>query len=144
MRQPTHLRATSVRISPAATSRSVPPVGGIGKANVAAARRALEQARETRGMSGRFDADVRGDPSGDGERQASGMRALLTTATRDRDAKKVVAVGAAVSAGALAVKVAWDRLSDGQDPRRFRLRDGEPVPDGVVRVACGQLDLSIE
>jgi len=68
----------------------------------------------------------------------------LTTATRDRDAKKVVAVGAAVSAGALAVKVAWDRLSDGQDPRRFRLRDGEPVPDGVVRVACGQLDLSIE
>jgi hypothetical protein len=80
---------------------------------------------------------------GDGERQASGMRALLTKAARDRDAKKVVAVVAALPAGALAAKVAWDRLSDGQGPRRFRLRDGEPVPDGVVRLACGQLDLSI-
>jgi CHAD domain-containing protein len=32
----------------------------------------------------------------------------------------------------------------GQDPRRFRLADGEGVRDGVRRIACGQLDMSIE
>src|ERR671919_166855 len=31
-----------------------------------------------------------------------------------------------------------------QDQRRFRLDDGERVPDGVRRIARGQLDLSIE
>jgi CHAD domain-containing protein len=30
------------------------------------------------------------------------------------------------------------------DPRRFRLREGERVPDGLRRIACGQLDMSIE
>ena len=30
------------------------------------------------------------------------------------------------------------------DERRFRLRDGERVPDGVRRIARGQLDMSIE
>jgi hypothetical protein len=51
------------------------------------------------------------------------MRALLTKAARDRDAKQVVA-GAAVSVGALAVKVAWDRVSDRQDRRRFGCATG--------------------
>jgi CHAD domain-containing protein len=32
----------------------------------------------------------------------------------------------------------------GQDQRRFRLGDGERVPDGVRRIARGQLDMSIE
>jgi CHAD domain-containing protein len=32
----------------------------------------------------------------------------------------------------------------GQDERRFRLGDGERVPDGVRRIARGQLDVSIE
>jgi hypothetical protein len=32
----------------------------------------------------------------------------------------------------------------GQEPRRFRLVDGERVPDGVRRIARGQLDVSIE
>jgi CHAD domain-containing protein len=32
----------------------------------------------------------------------------------------------------------------GQDERRFRLGDGERVPDGVRRIAIGQLDMSIE
>jgi CHAD domain-containing protein len=32
----------------------------------------------------------------------------------------------------------------GQEQRRFRLRDGERVPDGVRRIARGQLDMSIE
>jgi hypothetical protein len=32
----------------------------------------------------------------------------------------------------------------GQGERRFRLGDGEPVPDGVRRIVRGQLDMSIE
>jgi CHAD domain-containing protein len=32
----------------------------------------------------------------------------------------------------------------GQDQRRFRLGDGERVPDGLRRIARGQLDMSIE
>jgi hypothetical protein len=68
----------------------------------------------------------------------------LGKATGDGHAKKVVAVGAALGAGALAAKVVRDRLSVREDPRRFRLRDGEPVPDGIERIVCGQLDLSIE
>src|SRR5215213_9514882 len=36
-----------------------------------------------------------------------------------------------------------ERLSD-QEQRRFRLGDGERVPDGVRRIARGQLDMSIE
>jgi CHAD domain-containing protein len=31
-----------------------------------------------------------------------------------------------------------------EDPRRFRLREGEPVPGGFRRIACGQLDMAIE
>jgi CHAD domain-containing protein len=31
-----------------------------------------------------------------------------------------------------------------QEQRRFRLREGERVPNGVRRIACGQLDVSIE
>jgi CHAD domain-containing protein len=33
---------------------------------------------------------------------------------------------------------------DARDLRRFRLRDAERVPDGLRRIACGQLDASIE
>jgi CHAD domain-containing protein len=76
--------------------------------------------------------------------QASSMGALLGKATGGGDARKVVAVGAALGTGALAAKVVRDRLSARGDPRQFRLRDGEPVPDGIERIACGQLDLSIE
>jgi CHAD domain-containing protein len=31
-----------------------------------------------------------------------------------------------------------------EDPRRFRLREGERVPSGLRRIACGQLELAIE
>jgi CHAD domain-containing protein len=31
-----------------------------------------------------------------------------------------------------------------EDPRRFRLGEGEPVSDGLRRVACGQLEMAIE
>ena len=68
----------------------------------------------------------------------------LAKAARDGDVKKA-AVGLAVAGGALAAaKLGWDRFSSSEDPRRFRLRDGEPVPDGLRRIACGQLDMSIE
>jgi CHAD domain-containing protein len=53
-------------------------------------------------------------------------------------------VGAALGTGALAATVVRDRLAAREDRRRFRLRDGEAVPDGIERIACGQLDLSIE
>jgi CHAD domain-containing protein len=51
---------------------------------------------------------------------------------------------AVVSGGPAAAKFGWDRLSSSSDDRpRFRLRDGEPVPEGLRRIACGQLGLSI-
>jgi len=55
------------------------------------------------------------------------------------------AAGAIVAAGALsAAKLGWDRVASREDPRRFRLREGEPVSDGLVRIAIGQLDGAIE
>ena len=69
---------------------------------------------------------------------------VIAKAVRDADAKKV-AVGAAVAGGAVAAaKLAWDRLSPDEDPRRFQLQEGEPVPEGLERIALGQLDGSIE
>lgn len=69
---------------------------------------------------------------------------LMAKAVHGGDAKKV-AVGAAVAGGAVAAaKLAWDRLSPGGDPRRFGLEEGEPVPEGLERIALGQLDGSIE
>jgi hypothetical protein len=56
-----------------------------------------------------------------------------------------LAVGAAAAGGALAAgKLGWDRLSSGEDRRRFRLAEGEPVTEGIVRIADGQLELAIE
>ena len=59
--------------------------------------------------------------------------------------RTTAAIGAAVAGGAVAAaKLGWDRLSSSEDPRRFRLREGEPVPQGLRRIACGQLDMAIE
>jgi CHAD domain-containing protein len=72
------------------------------------------------------------------------MDILVAKAARDGEVKKA-ALGVAVAGGALAAaKLGWDRLSSSEDLRRFRLRDGERVPDGLQRIACGQLDMSIE
>ena len=77
-------------------------------------------------------------------RQTASMEELLSKASGDGDAKQA-ALGAALAGGALAAaKLGWDRLSSKEDPRRFRLGEGERVSDGVVRVACGQLELAIE
>ena len=35
-------------------------------------------------------------------------------------------------------------MAENGDARRFRLRDGESAPNGIQRIACGQLDMSIE
>jgi CHAD domain-containing protein len=74
---------------------------------------------------------------------ANRRSALIARAVHDGDARKV-AVGAAVAGGAVAAaRLGWDRLR-GDDPRKFRLRDEEPVPDGLRRIAVGQLDPAIE
>jgi CHAD domain-containing protein len=56
-----------------------------------------------------------------------------------------VVIGAAVAGGALAAaKLGWDRLTSDRDQRSFGLRPDEPVPEGIERIALGQLDGSIE
>ena len=72
------------------------------------------------------------------------METFLGRAARDTGTQKA-ALGAAVAGGALvAAKIRLDRRSSAEDARRFRLRDGEPVADGLRRIACAQLDMSIE
>jgi CHAD domain-containing protein len=59
--------------------------------------------------------------------------------------RKDMVIGAAVAGGALAAaKLGWDRLTGEDDPRRFALREDEPLREGVERIAVGQLDNSIE
>jgi CHAD domain-containing protein len=72
------------------------------------------------------------------------METVLDKAARDSDARKAPLGAASAGAAPAAAKIGWDRPSSSEDPRRFRLRDGERVPDGVPRIACGQLDMSIE
>jgi len=68
---------------------------------------------------------------------------MIARAVQDGDGKKV-ALGAAVAGGAMAAaKLGWDRITN-DNPRRFRLRPDEPVPEGLERIAVGQLDQSIE
>jgi CHAD domain-containing protein len=57
----------------------------------------------------------------------------------------MAAVGAVVAGGALsAAKVGLDRRSSRKNARSFRLREREPVRDGLVRIAIGQVDSAIE
>jgi CHAD domain-containing protein len=61
-------------------------------------------------------------------------------------AKEAVAALAAVGAAAVGGKLAWNKLSDrsGDESRAYRLHGGEFVPDGIRRVARGQIDDSLE
>ena len=56
--------------------------------------------------------------------------------------KEVAAAAALAGAAAAGGKVAWDKLSGpGDDEEQaFRLHTGEPTPDGMRRIARGQLD----
>jgi hypothetical protein len=65
---------------------------------------------------------------------------------RPAPSKETAAVIAAAGAAAVGGKLAWDKLSGNgdDDPRAYRLHDGEFVPDGVRRIARGQLDNAIE
>jgi CHAD domain-containing protein len=59
--------------------------------------------------------------------------------------RKKAAIGAAAAGEALAAaKLGGDRLSSSDDRRRFRLGDGEPVTEGIARIADGQLEMAIE
>jgi CHAD domain-containing protein len=61
--------------------------------------------------------------------------------------KEAAAAAAAGAAGAAAIggKLAWDKLSHRQeDQREYRLHEGEFVPDGIRRIARGQLDYARE
>jgi CHAD domain-containing protein len=55
--------------------------------------------------------------------------------------KEAAAVVAAAGAAVVGGKLAWDKLASGsRDQRAFRLFNGELVPDGIRRIARGQLD----
>jgi CHAD domain-containing protein len=72
------------------------------------------------------------------------QRRSHTDALLDGNGKKVA--GGALAAGETlaAAKLGSDRLSPSEDRRRFRLAGGEPVPEGIARIAGGQLELAIE
>ncbi len=55
------------------------------------------------------------------------------------------AIGAVVAGGVLsAAKLERDRLASADNPRRFRLDQDEPVPDGLTRISLGQLDTATD
>ena len=71
------------------------------------------------------------------------MDALVARAVRDGGAETAAPGVAAVGGALAATEFGLERLTSSEDPRRFRLPDGERVPDGLRRIACGQLDLSL-
>jgi hypothetical protein len=72
------------------------------------------------------------------------MEILLAGAARDTDAKKAALGCGCGGWSARGGQDRVDRRSSSEDVRRFRLRDGERVPDGLRRIARAQLDMSIE
>jgi len=62
-----------------------------------------------------------------------------------RKTSKEAAAAAAAGAAVIGGKLAWDKLSRRQEmEREYRLRRGEFVPDGIRRMARGQLDYARE
>ena len=57
-----------------------------------------------------------------------------------RLAAGAAAAGAAVAAG----KLAHNRLAGGGRSRAYRLKDGEPLPEGIVRIAEGRIDHALD
>jgi CHAD domain-containing protein len=55
--------------------------------------------------------------------------------------KEVAAAATLAGAAAVGGKVAWDKLSShGDEAEAYRLHTGEPTPEGLRRIARGQLD----
>jgi CHAD domain-containing protein len=57
---------------------------------------------------------------------------------------KAAAAAAAAGAVVAAGKLAHSRYARGKFPRGYRLKDGEPVPDGVARIAFGRIDHALD
>jgi len=66
--------------------------------------------------------------------------------TRPAPSKETAAAIAAAGAAAVGAKLTWDKLTGNGDDdlRAYRLHDGEFVPDGIRRIARGQIDTAIE
>ncbi len=70
-------------------------------------------------------------------------RGIQVGGARPRTGKEAAAAVAVAGAAAVGGKLAWDRLSGASDDgfaRAYRLHDAEPVPDGIRRIARGQLE----
>ena len=76
--------------------------------------------------------------------KTAGMAKAPEIRRRGKAHKQGKEAGAAVAAAGAAVvggKLAWEKLSGRQeDEREYRLHEGEFIPDGIRRIARGQLD----
>jgi CHAD domain-containing protein len=67
----------------------------------------------------------------------------ISLGTSSGTVREVGAAAAVVGAAAIAGKLAWDGRADSKrDEQAFRLYEDETIPDGIRRVARGQLDLA--
>lgn len=72
---------------------------------------------------------------------------VLREAAHDGDVQKAAAAALATGAAATAGKLGWDRAvakREREALRAFRLRRGEPAPDGIRRIARGQIDEALD
>ena len=58
--------------------------------------------------------------------------------------QKAAAAAAAAGAAVVAGKLAHDKLAGHREPRSYRLLRGEPLPDGIARVARGRMSHAID
>jgi CHAD domain-containing protein len=65
------------------------------------------------------------------------------TLTRD-ELPKAAAAAAAAGAVVAAGKLAHSRYARGKFSRAYRIKDGEPVPDAVLRIAYGRIDRAVD
>src|SRR3954454_8411398 len=82
-------------------------------------------------------------PTGEESHVAKPRRKRITGQPKEAAAAAAAAIAGVAAAGG---KLAWDKLSGrGEDPSRaYRLHEREYVPDGLRRVARGQLECGLE
>ncbi|MDQ6750333.1 MAG: CHAD domain-containing protein [Actinomycetota bacterium] len=71
---------------------------------------------------------------------------VLREAAQDGDVQRAAAAALATGAAATAGKIGRDRVvaKREREARAFALHEGEPVPDGVRRIARGQIDEALD